>query len=70
VRLLAKPVRRPETSTTVVVLGDAAPEANALHEALPADPAQTARQAFADLPQDRIVLPDIEEGVSLGTAED
>lgn len=67
---LAIPETRPEVPAAVVILGDTAPRADSLHDAIAADALEAVRQALSKLLQDGVVFPDVGQPVFSGVAED
>ena len=55
---------------TIIVLSDAAPEADLLYQTVSADSFQTMRHSFSDLKKERMGFPDLLQGNCLHMAED
>ena len=68
-RLAAIPERRPQVPGAVIVLGNAGPQADALHQAVPADPFQLLGKPPAQIIEHFGILPDIGQAVFGGMAK-
>jgi hypothetical protein len=68
--LFAKPEWCPDTFTTVIILGNAAPETKSLHKTVVTDPLEPLGNSLAKFYKDRGLVPDIFQRVCGCVPED